>query len=78
MALLLVFIECLPEEFLACQSISMVDRSTQMPPQAFENVKVIRYLLYVDPACMQKQASYENAFSAMNKDCKVRPTRRSS
>lgn len=43
MALLVVFMECLPEQFLACQSISMLDRSTQMPPQAFENVKVTSF-----------------------------------
>ena len=40
MALLAVFAECLPEHFLACQSINMLDGLTQMPAPAFESLKV--------------------------------------
>ncbi|KAK9858380.1 hypothetical protein WJX84_002786 [Apatococcus fuscideae] len=40
MTLLVVFSECLPEQFLACQSINMLDGTTRRPPQAFENLKV--------------------------------------
>ena len=40
MALLAVFAECLPEQFLACQSINMLDGVTQMPAPAFESLKV--------------------------------------
>ena len=40
MALLAVFAECLPEQFLACQSINMLDGLTQMPTPAFESLKV--------------------------------------
>lgn len=40
MALLVVFMECLPSQFLACQSISMLDGTTRMPPRAFEELKV--------------------------------------
>ena len=38
--LMAAFSECLPQQFLACQSMSMVDMSTQMTPQAFEKLKV--------------------------------------
>ena len=40
MALLAVFSECLPEQFLACQSINMLDGTTRRPPQAFGNLEV--------------------------------------
>ncbi|KAK9834457.1 hypothetical protein WJX74_002154 [Apatococcus lobatus] len=39
MALLAVFSECLPEQFMTCQSVSMLDGTTKMPQQAFDNVK---------------------------------------
>lgn len=39
MILLAVFSECKPEQFLACQSSSMLDGS-RMPPEACENLKV--------------------------------------
>ena len=48
--LMAVFSECLPQQFLACQSISMLDMSTQMPPQAFEKLKVA-FLLPLQKAC---------------------------
>ena len=40
MALLAVFAECLPERFLASQSINMLDGVSKMPPPAFEALKV--------------------------------------
>ena len=40
MALLAVFMECLPDQFIACQSISMLDGKTRMPDDTFEAVKV--------------------------------------
>lgn len=39
MVLLAVFSECKPEQFLACQSSSMLDGS-KMPSQAWEDLKV--------------------------------------
>ncbi|KAK9859389.1 hypothetical protein WJX84_012025 [Apatococcus fuscideae] len=38
--LLAVFSKCLPKQFLASQSVSWIDGSTRMPPEAFENLKV--------------------------------------
>ncbi|KAK9858389.1 hypothetical protein WJX84_009546, partial [Apatococcus fuscideae] len=39
MALLAVFCECLPEQFLACQSLNMLDATTHMPPETFAALK---------------------------------------
>ena len=36
-----VFCESLPEQFLSCQSISMLDGTSRMPLQAFERLKVM-------------------------------------
>lgn len=38
--LLIVVMECLPEDFLACQSISLLDGTSKMPPEAFEKLTV--------------------------------------
>ncbi len=40
MVLLTVFMECLPDQFMACQSISLLDGTTKMPAAAFEDLKV--------------------------------------
>ncbi|KAK9858381.1 hypothetical protein WJX84_003691 [Apatococcus fuscideae] len=48
MALLAVFSECLPEQFLACQSINMLDGTTRRPPQAFEDLKVAASTISLD------------------------------
>ncbi len=40
MVLLILFMECLPDQFMACQSISLLDGTTRMPPEAFEELKV--------------------------------------
>ena len=40
MTLLAVFMECLPQQFLACQSVSMLDGTTRMPPEAFQELQV--------------------------------------
>ncbi len=49
MALLAVLSECLPEHFLACLSMNMLDGSTQMPQQAFESLKVATVLCHWIP-----------------------------
>lgn len=38
--LLAVFSECMPEQFLACLSTSMLDGTMRMPQQTFEDIKV--------------------------------------
>lgn len=40
MALMAVFSECLPDQFLTSQGINLLDGTTRMPPEAFEGVKV--------------------------------------
>lgn len=61
MALLAVFAECLPEQFLASQSINMLDGISKMPPPAFEALKVCAGLLLLQPFSRvgigQKQSS---------------------
>lgn len=62
MALLSVFSECLPEEFMACQSISMLDGTSQMPQQTFEDLKVSQHCTDVlmalkRPATLQVNSS---------------------
>ena len=54
MALLAVFCECLPEQFLACQSLNMLDATTHMPPETFAALKVARKLCCSDHVDMSK------------------------
>lgn len=45
MPLLAIFMESIPEQFIASQSISMLDGTTRMSTAAFDNVKVSPGLL---------------------------------
>ncbi|KAK9846228.1 hypothetical protein WJX84_007572 [Apatococcus fuscideae] len=47
-ALLAVFAECLPEQFLACQSVNMLDGVTKMPAPAFEALKAASLRISLD------------------------------
>ncbi len=71
MTLLTVFMEFLPDQFMACQSIHMLDGTTRMPPQAFEKLKVHQALHFLS---FCRQAIAHAAWHPSPGDGRVRMT----